>query len=776
MSQEIRLFLDAMPHFKMLPAYELDKIASQARQFDLSPGTLLAEQGKTSIEHVYIVKSGQLSLYDQRSEDLALGGYIKRNEVFGGITLLMNGGISLRTVRVDEQTEVYLIPPALFLDLCKRYKSFYDYFVENFSKHIFDPSLAATILSGQAKAFLSELTPFSFLPENVLENVIADLSMVSHPKGALLFRQGETRLAYLYILQRGSAERYYEREGRKTMLDILSEGDLYGGISMLVNDGLAVRSLEVIEESAFYILPKKRFLQLCTEYAEFSEFFTDTFGKRMMDRSYAAIIARSARPPEEGVQLFQQSVGQMHNPAPIFGVADMTIQQAALKMRQEKSTYAIIPGSKSHRAGIITDSDLAYKVIASGYDIHRRVDEIMSSPLRTISDQAMVFEALMKMMHYNIKHLVVVDAREQMIGMFSHRELISAQGQSPLFLLHNVSRAESLEQIIEQHQRLPRLVKALISNGAEARHINRFISTLSDAILDKVIGFVLQEMGPPPIGFAFMIMGSEGRGEQTLKTDQDNAIIFDDVNEAETARVRPYFLELGQKSCTMLAQAGFALCRGDVMAQNPRWCQPLSVWKDYFLQWIHAAQPEDLLQASIFFDFRGGYGDMRLVNELRSHLYAAIGRWSGFLRYMTENALNFKPPLGFFRNFVVESKGEHRDALDIKSAMMPIVDFARIYALKNGIVAANTLERLHQLFLKQVISQQEFEELEKAYSFLMQLRFVRQVTAVLDQKVPADNFINPKRLTRIEQTMLKEIFKRIEKFQAKMNFDFVGIA
>ncbi len=776
MSQETRRFLDAMPHFKMLPPHELDKLAAQAQLINLTPGTLLAEQGRTRIEHIYIVRSGQISLYDHKPEGLVLGGYIKRNEVFGGITLLMNGGISLRTVRVDEDTEVYLIPPALFLDLCKHYKPFYDYFVENFSKHIFDPSLAAIILSGQAKAFLSELAPFSFLTDPVLDKVVADLSMVSHPKGALLFRQGETRLGYLYILQRGSAERYYEREGRKTMSDVLSEGDIYGGISMLVNDGLAVRTLEVIEDSVFYILPKKNFLQLCAGYTEFSEFFTDTFGKRMLDKSYAAIIARSARPPEEGVQLFQQSVGQLYNPAPVFGTADMTIQQAALKMRQEKSTYVIIPGSKSHSAGIITDSDLAYKVIASGYDIHRRAVEIMSSPLRTISEQAMVFEALMNMMDHNIKHLAVADAKHEMIGMFSHRELISSQGQSPIFLLHNVSRAESLEQIVQQQQRLPRLVKALISNGAEARHINRFISSLSDAILKKVIGFVLQELGPPPIGFAFMIMGSEGRGEQTLKTDQDNAIIFDDVNPEETEKARPYFLELGKKTCAMLAQAGFALCRGDVMAQNPRWCQPLSVWKDYFLQWIHAAQPEDLLQASIFFDFRGAYGDLRLVNELRSHLYAAIGRWTGFLRYMTENALSFRPPLGFFRNFVVESKGEHRDALDIKSAMMPIVDFARIYALKNGVEAANTLERLHQLFSKQAISRQELEEMEKAYSFLMQLRFVRQVTAVLDQKVPADNFINPKRLTRIEQTMLKEIFKRIEKFQAKMNFDFIGLA
>jgi CBS domain-containing protein len=196
----------------------------------------------------------------------------------------------------------------------------------------------------------------------------------------------------------------------------------------------------------------------------------------------------------------------------------------------------------------------------------------------------------------------------------------------------------------------------------------------------------------------------------------------------------------------------------------------------YFLQWIHAAEPEDLLQASIFFDFRYGYGDRQLVESLSNHLHGAIARWSGFLRHMTENALYFKPPLGFFRNFVVESKGEHRDAFDIKSAMTPMVDFARVYALKNGVAATNTLDRLEGLRDKKVLTQEEYDEMDKAYSFLMQLRLTRQVTVSLEQQKSPDNFINPKRLTRIEQTMLKEIFKRIEKFQSKMNFDYVGMA
>ncbi len=776
MQAEFRQFINRMPHFSFLPAQELDLLSKKAAECHADRGAFLAEQGKTRIEHIYIVKKGQISIYAEKQGRRELGGYIKTGEVFGGISLLMNGGISLRTVQVDKPTDFYLIPQNVFLELCARYKDFYDYFVENFSKHVFDPALATLIASGQAKVFLSGVAPFSFLPEEAVDESAATLSYVRHRKGSVLFVQGRSRVGYLYILQKGLAERYYERDGRKTMHDILAEGDLYGGISMLVNDGISVRTLEVTEDAYFYLLPKKIFLELCRKYEAFSEFFTDTFGKRMLDRSYASIVARTAAPLEDELQLFNQPVRQLVNSAPVFGHPGITIQQAAQVMRRENSSYLVIPAAPTHAAGILTDSDLARKVIASGYDHDRAATEIMSTPLRTIGEQDAILEAMMTMMQYDIKHLPVTGEDDRIIGMLTNRELLSAQGQSPLFILRQILRAESIEEIIHQHGRLPGLVKGLISGGAKARAVNRLITTVSDAILKKIMAFVLRDIAPPPVPFVFMIMGSEGRGEQTLKTDQDNAIIFDDIGEEEAAAVQAYFLDLGDRVCTMLDKAGYTFCRGQVMARNPRWCQPLRTWKHYFMRWVNAAEPEDLLQASIFFDFRGGYGDVRLIDDLRQLLFGTIGNWSGFLRYMTENALHFKPPLGFFGNFVVEGKGDHRDAFDIKSAMLPIVDFARIYALKNGVEATNTLDRLQHLYLKKALTQAEYEELEKAYSFLMQLRLVRQVTAAIDHKSAPDNFINPKRLTRIEQTMLKEIFKRIEKFQAKMNFDFVGLA
>ena len=263
--------------------------------------------------------------------------------------------------------------------------------------------------------------------------------------------------------------------------------------------------------------------------------------------------------------------------------------------------------------------------------------------------------------------------------------------------------------------------------------------------------------------------------EQTLKTDQDNAIVFEDTPPGSQKKAAQYFLKFSERVCNGLDEAGYALCKGGVMAKNANWCQPLSTWKSYFKRWIHTAEPEALLQASIFFDFKAGYGDVELITQLRQYLFDTLSDWPGFFRHMAENALYFTPPIGFFRNFVVESKGEHRDAFDIKAAMQPIVDYARIYALNNQIDETNTLERINQLLVLKKISWEQHNELETAYSYLMQQRLVRQVKAMVEENAAPDNYITPKRLSRIEQTMLKEIFKRIEKFQGKLSFDFTGM-
>jgi len=767
-------YISSMPHFSFLPEDERRRIAESVSVVRHSAGTLFAEQSRSTIDSIFIPVEGSLALYIESESDRTLSGYIRPGDVFGGISILLNGGLSLRTVEVEIDCAGYAVGKDVFMELCTRYSEFFDYFLENFSKNMFDPSLSALIETGQVRRFLSTIEPFSFLPNDELDRIAGEMTVVQYFKGTIPFVQEATRIGYLYILQKGSAERYFEENGTRSVLELMEEGDIYGGISMLLQDGISVRTVKILETSTFYLLPKKRFLELCDEYESVTEFFTDIFGKRMLEKSYASVVAKTMAPREESVQFFNQHVASIYTREPIFGTTSLTIQEAAEIMAGKKISALYIKSETDDCVGVVTERDLTHRVIAAGYDVNRPVSDIMSAPVLTVSEFALVFEAMMAMMENNIRHLAVTDVNETVVGVLSDRDLLSAQGQSPVFLIREIADATSIEEIVACHNRLPQIIRSVITSGAQADNVTHFITTVSDSILNKIMGFTLDRMGPPPARFVFMILGSEGRREQTLKTDQDNAIIFEDVPDTAEPEVRNYFLKFGEIACDLLDQAGYDFCTGDIMAKNPKWCQSLSTWKSYFSSWIHAAEAEDLLQASIFFDFRGGYGEFGLIDDLREHLFASLGAWAGFFRHLTENALYFRPPLGFFGTFVVESKGEHRNEFDIKSAMTPIVDFARIYALRHKVEETNTLDRLAYLRRKEVLRQKEYEELEKAYGFMLQLRFVRQITAIVDEKSKPDNYINPKDLTRIEQKMLKEIFVRVGQFQSKMEFDFIG--
>ncbi|MBW2439883.1 MAG: cyclic nucleotide-binding domain-containing protein [Deltaproteobacteria bacterium] len=774
MKDEIFKYLANLPPFAKLPEEDLAMAAEQASVKTFPKKTILSVQGRTTLKHVYILKEGSLELFYETENEKTLSGFLKPGEIFGGIYILMNAGLSVRTVQTVNDATLYTLPQDVFLDLCKRYDFFYDFFAEKFRDRMSNEAYASVATSGQIQHFLSRLVPFSFLPEEEIDGIAAAISVIYQPEGTELFHQGRGKVDHLYIISKGAAERYFEENDEKRLRGLLGEGDMYGGISLMMNNGIPIRTLKTTEDSQFYLLPKDDFLDICKKHEVFSDYFTDTFGKRMLDRSYAEIISTNFRPREDASQFFNLPVADICNRELVACDQDLPIQAAAAIMTEHNSSSIFIREPGADVVGVVTDNDLRKKVTATGMDILKPVSVIMSSPLRTVSSNALVFEALMEMMQQNIKHLGVRDARNRVTGVITNRDLLKVQGQSPVFIVREISGAKLVNQVVQIRRQVPRLIQTLINTGAKAQNITRFLTTVSEAILEKIIGFALNEMGPPPARFAFMVLGSEGRKEQTLKTDQDNAIVIEDVPENSRDEIMKYFLSFAEKVCTWLNEAGYDFCKGGVMAQNPQWCQPLARWKKYFTQWIHTAEPEALLQASIFFDFRGAYGDMDLVDELRQHLFASLKGWPGFFRHLAENALFFTPPIGFFRNFLVESKGEHRDTFNIKAAMQPVVDYARIYALNYKIPETNTFERINQLLDQEKISPQEHNELETAYSYLMQQRFANQVKAAMDGSSQPDNYINPKHLSRIEQTLLKEIFKRIEKFQGKLSFDFTG--
>src|SRR6056297_831371 len=504
--------------------------------------------------------------------------------------------------------------------------------------------------------FLSEIPPFNLLSENELNAVSQALSKVHYSRGMVIFVQNKTVVDHVYIVLEGKLERYILEDGQKKLQDILEEKSVYGALSILFNKGLAISTIRCVDDVTFYCLPQARFLDLCYKNEEFIKIFTDEFTAKMTEKPYIEHIAKAPRQSDESEPqgFLHKPLSEVFTPEVVSCPLNFSIQKAAQAMTQRRKDAIVILDREGSPHGLLTDHDLRAKVVARGLDFKLPVEEVASYPLLGSSIKDRVFEALLMMMQHNVRHLVVFDEHRDVCGVITDQDLLLAQGHSPVFLMHEIQVAASVEEICVRLKKLPNVTQSLLDAEAKAEHLNHIITAISDAALQKIVDFAIREAGPPPVNFAFLIFGSEGREEQTLKTDQDNAIVYEDVDPGREQEINGYFLGLAGKIYTWLDQAGFSFCEYDIMAKNPRWCQPISQWKNYFWEWIYRAEPESLLFASIFFDFRRGAGSAGLVEELEDYLHQTLSGWAGFFRHMADNLLYFKPPLDFFGHFTLQ--------------------------------------------------------------------------------------------------------------------------
>ncbi len=423
--------------------------------------------------------------------------------------------------------------------------------------------------------------------------------------------------------------------------------------------------------------------------------------------------------------------------------------------------------------GVINDSDLKKRVLAEDLDTQKSVMEIMTSPVKAISANALLYEAILVFKNNNISHLATKNDKGIIDGVISYEDITGMQQNSVSYIIKEVEISEDVEQLRKIHNRVPVLVNALLESGDKTQNITRIITSISDAIVSRIISLELENIGPPPCEFAFMVMGSEGRMEQTLSTDQDNAIVFEDVKGKKLDEASEYFLKLGKQVSHHLNDVGYKFCDGEIMASNPKWTQSLSVWKKYFSDWINSSDPQSILDASIFFDFRCVYGKKSYINKLRHYVNEVSDGKSVFFYHMAQSVVKYKPPLSLFGKIISKNHSGDHINLDIKKIIFPIVGFIRLYALHSQLEESNTLTRLKQLNIQKVITTSMFDELVLSYNYLMHLRFRFQAKSILENRLP-DNIIDLNMLTHIEVVTLKKIFSEISDLQTKLNFDFKG--
>jgi len=476
---------------------------------------------------------------------------------------------------------------------------------------------------------------------------------------------------------------------------------------------------------------------------------------------------------QASLMFLNEPVAPLASPPVFCDVQDPVSRGAALMTARGAS--AVVVTAAGEPVGLVTDNDIRSRMVAAGLAGASPLHAIMSAPLVSIEANALVYEAILVMRERNVDHLLVRDENGQMAGIVRNRDLLLFHRYSLAVLTQEVRHAASPEAITAARRGLPRLVKVLVEGGARARSITRAVTAVTDAAVTRLLELAAAEFGPAPARFAFIALGSEGREEQTLATDQDHAIVFEDVPEEAVPGVQAHFMKVGRFVSEGLAQAGYPLCLGEIMAGKPRWCQPLRTWKAYFTDWLRTAEPKDILDIKIFFDFRTVQGEQEFARELRAHVDGVLAQEPPFLLHFAQYTLQYKAPLSFFRHIVLEEGKEGQRTLNLKDALMPVVNFARLYAFRHGVADVNTVDRLHALLELGVLRENLHDEAVQVYDYLMQLRLARQV-ASLDRDETPGNDIDPRELTHIESTLLKQALAQIANIQKKISFDFLGSA
>jgi CBS domain-containing protein len=432
----------------------------------------------------------------------------------------------------------------------------------------------------------------------------------------------------------------------------------------------------------------------------------------------------------------------------------------------------IVLGPAGQPEGIVTDRDLRERVLAVGRSPGEAVTAIMTSPIVSVSPEAFVFEAILEMTRCNIHHLLVVEAG-RLVGVVSGHDLLLLRAAAPLELARAIQSRTSLEALASLMPNLGEAIRRLFEEGLSGYEIGRIVSELNDLVIRRVLELVeldLRESEPagPPVPFCWLALGSEGRREQTIRTDQDNALVYEDPPPGLEARTRAYFGQLAERVIDGLLRLGYPRCPGDSMASNPKWCQPLAVWRGYFGEWVREPDPRNLLYSSIYFDFRPVAGMQELAHALRDEVRTQVKAWRSFPRHLGRLAVSHAPPLGLFGRLILEKRDGGR-GIDVKlNGMLLLVNALRAYAIELGLDETNTIERLEAAARAgRCFTADETEDVRQAYETIFHLRLRHQLERLAAGE-PPDNFVDPRALTRGDQRRLRDAFSAIRRLQGKI--------
>jgi len=619
-----------------------------------------------------------------------------------------------------------------------------------------------SVVTDSVVSFLKNVPPFQFLPAPELRRLATHMTLEFFPKDTVILHAGHPASESLYVVHKGGVKLALRSQvGKQLVLDMRSEGEIFGLLSLMSKD-LARLDVTAIEDTLCYRIPAEQMQKLIASNADVSNYLLRTSVTRYMDRSLQELRTQTGLMGDTERLLYSLSVGEVPSRPAIVCERDTSIRAAAQMLANSKATCVFVMNGEGHAVGIVTDRDFAGKVVAPGLSLEHKVDEIMSSPVVSVESTDHLFQALLAMVSRDIHHVLVTD-QGRPAGVLTAHDLMVLQGKSPLNVVRFIEAQTNIRDLAAAQTRIAGLLPLLLREGAKATHLTRVVAEINDRLMAKILQFAEAKLGPPPVPYCWVVLGSEGRREQTFKTDQDNALIYADGTD--DASVDEYFSQLAAFAQDALSTCGYPPCPGNYMASNPRWRQPLRVWTNYFQNWIREAELHGTEDALIFFDMRPVAGELSLYKQLSDEVRPQLQDARLFKSILAYSSTTHKPPIGFFRSLVLERSGEHKNQLDLKTfGTGPVVNAARVFALDAGIAQTNTADRLSALAaIEKDVS--VFQDLAEAFEFLTLLRLEHQLQQVRNGDV-LSNYIDPESLTHLQRSLLKETFRAVVRGQA----------
>ncbi len=616
-----------------------------------------------------------------------------------------------------------------------------------------------TSITPNIQSFLVKIDPFDRLPSSVVTTIANSIKVKYLVEGEVIGFSALCEKRYLYLIRTGAIE---QRTPLGELRARLGEEDQFGFtfLEPLAHSEDGYQA-EAIEDSLLYLIPHQVLKDVCESHPEFEDYFAGKANIRL-----SSAVKQVFRKEDKG--LFFRTVGEIASENITIVDVEDSIKDVAREMCGRQRSSCAVVMKNNEIAGLVTDRDMTRSVVATSIDTDMPISMVMTPNPVLVESSSKVIEAISLMLQYNIRCLPVVNDRK-VVGLLTTTHLVHNHRTQSLFLIQKIKYTSSITALAALKEERETIFQALVESGVSAEIQGRVMSTIMDAFTRRIIQLSEDLLGPAPCDYAWIVAGSHARNEVHMLSDQDSALVLaDDVTEDQKA----YFTHLAMQVCNGLAACGYPLCDGKYMAATPKWCQPISVWKDYYSKWVSSPEYNKLLSISVFLEVRSIYGNRDYAEQIQQHLHDCIQKSTKFIPALVRDAIDTQPPLSIFNNLVLEKGGENSNTLNIKKyALNLIIDLARIFSLSAGGSLTGTEERFHYAAENGTLSEDSCQNIIGAYRFLTQVRFRHQLNAILAGREPNNN-ISPDDFSSFERKHLKDAFKIISELQdvAKLKF------